>query len=96
MMIETSPAGAAAALRGRARRPDYRGRFAALGLPALVVAGDEDAFGGEQVVAELLAALPGSELVLLPGVGHLPNLEAPERFNATLRRFAAQLTPAPG
>ena len=39
-------------------------------------------------VAEALhAAIPNSELVLLPEVGHVCNLEAPEAFNAEMRRF---------
>jgi pimeloyl-ACP methyl ester carboxylesterase len=39
-------------------------------------------------VAEALhVAIPGSELVLLPEVGHMVNLEAPEAFNAETRRF---------
>ena len=92
MMIETPPAGAAAALRGRAERPDYRTLMAPLGLPALIVAGDEDSFGGEQVVSQLRDTFPGSELLALPGVGHLPNLEEPERFNAALRAFARRVS----
>ncbi len=39
------------------------------------------------VAQALHAAIPNSELVLLPDVGHECNLEAPEAFNAQLRRF---------
>ena len=39
------------------------------------------------VADALHAAIPDSELVLLPDVGHQCNLEAPEPFNAELRRF---------
>jgi 3-oxoadipate enol-lactonase len=69
MMLHAPPAGAAAALRGRAERPDYRA-----------------------VVAELVAALPGPDVVRLPGVGHLPNLEAQAAFDAAVRRFASRLS----
>lgn len=35
----------------------------------------------------LAAGIPRSELVVIPGAGHSANLEAPEQFNAELRRF---------
>jgi len=35
----------------------------------------------------LHAAIPGSKLVVLPGIGHMVNLEAPERFNGEVRSF---------
>jgi pimeloyl-ACP methyl ester carboxylesterase len=35
-------------------------------------------------------AIPGCRIAILPGVGHLANLEAPEPFNAQLAEF---LTP---
>jgi 3-oxoadipate enol-lactonase len=90
MMLHASPAGAAAAVRGRAERPDYRALLPALEVPAMVIAGDHDAFADEAVVAELVAALPDPEIVRLPGIGHLPNLEAPAAFDAAVRRFASR------
>jgi pimeloyl-ACP methyl ester carboxylesterase len=33
----------------------------------------------------------GIEVVMMPGVGHFPMLEAPPRFNATLRRVVSRL-----
>jgi pimeloyl-ACP methyl ester carboxylesterase len=32
-------------------------------------------------------AIAGSELAVIPGAGHLSNLERPETFNAALARF---------
>jgi pimeloyl-ACP methyl ester carboxylesterase len=32
-------------------------------------------------------AIPGASLVELDGVGHIPHLEAPERFHAALLAF---------
>jgi 3-oxoadipate enol-lactonase len=57
-----------------------------------VIAGDHDAYADEAVVAELVAALPDPEVVRLPGVGHLPNLEAPADFDEAVRSFAARLS----
>ena len=87
-MLRTSPAGAAAALRGRAKRPDYERLLRDLRPPALVVAGDRDAYSTKEVTAQLVAALPEPEVLILPGVGHFPNLEAPEAFEAAVRDFA--------
>jgi pimeloyl-ACP methyl ester carboxylesterase len=87
-MLRTSPRGAAAALRGRAERPDYERLLRDLRPPALVVAGDSDAYSTREVTDQLVAALPAPEVLLLEGVGHLPNLEARERFDAAVRDFA--------
>jgi pimeloyl-ACP methyl ester carboxylesterase len=87
-MLRTSPAGAAAALRGRAERPAYERLLGGLGPPALVVAGDRDAYSTKEVTDQLVAALPDPEVLLLPGVGHFPNLEAPEAFDEAVRAFA--------
>jgi 3-oxoadipate enol-lactonase len=87
MMLATSPFGAAAALRGRAERPDYRPLLAELDISAFVCAGDEDSFSTAEVTSELTASLRRPHLVTLPGVGHLPNVESTGRFNAELRGF---------
>ncbi|HEU5208013.1 MAG TPA: alpha/beta hydrolase [Longimicrobiales bacterium] len=90
MMRATAPEGAAAALRGRAERPDYSGTLAMLNLPALVVVGSEDAFTTRDDAEHMHKCLRGSELLWLEGVGHMPNLERPAAFNAALDRLLAR------
>lgn len=87
MMAAAPPAGAAAALRGRGRRPDYRPLIAALDIPALVVAGTADPWSNAEVTAEIVASLKRPEPVLLNDRGHLPNLEAEAQFNEALLAF---------
>lgn len=87
MMSAASPAGAAAALRGRAERPDYRPVLAQLDIPALVCAGSEDPWSNHAVTAEIVACLKRPELLVIDGVGHLPNLEAESEFNDALCAF---------
>jgi hypothetical protein len=87
MMSAAPPAGAAAALRGRGRRPDYRPMLAVLDIPALVVAGTADPWSNAEVTAEIVASLRRPELVLIDGCGHLPNLEAEAQFNEALLDF---------
>ena len=76
MMRAAPPEGAAAALRGRAERPPYEGVLTALAVPALVVVGDQDAFTTRADAEAMHRLLAGSELLWLPGIGHMPNLEA--------------------
>ncbi|GAA1123202.1 alpha/beta fold hydrolase [Kribbella jejuensis] len=87
MMAAAPPAGAAAALRGRAERPDYRPLLAALDVPAFVCAGSADPWSNQQVTDEIVACLKDPTLLVLDGVGHLPNLEAEREFNHALRTF---------
>jgi pimeloyl-ACP methyl ester carboxylesterase len=94
MMLATDPRGAAAALRGRAERPDYRPLLGELDLPALVATGDQDLYSTAEITDRLTACLRHPTRVTLPGLGHLPNLEAPSRFNASLRAFLDHHRPA--
>jgi 3-oxoadipate enol-lactonase len=87
MMYAAPPVGAAAALRGRAERPDYRPLLAGLDLPALVCAGSADPWSDHAVTAEIAASLQRPETVIIDGVGHLPNLEAETEFNDALGAF---------
>jgi pimeloyl-ACP methyl ester carboxylesterase len=48
MMRATDPRGAAAALRGRAERPDYRDTLAAVRKPVLIVVGADDVHSGRR------------------------------------------------
>ncbi len=95
-MLRTDPAGPAAALRGRAERPDYATLLGALRPPARVIAGDPAADSTKEITDQLVAALPAPEVLILPGVGHFPNLEAPERFDEALRAFARRASGSGG
>jgi pimeloyl-ACP methyl ester carboxylesterase len=90
-MLRTNPVGAAAALRGRAERPDYERLLGDLRPPALVIVGDRDAYSTKEVTDELVAALHDPEVLILPGVGHFPNLEAQAEFDAAVRAFAGRV-----
>ena len=94
MMAAASPAGAAAALRGRAERPDYRPLLAGLDIPALVCGGSADPWSNDAVIAEIAACLKRPEVVMIDGAGHLPNLEAQREFNDALRGFLLTHAPA--
>jgi 3-oxoadipate enol-lactonase len=94
MMAAADPAGAAAALRGRAERPDYRPLLASVDIPALVCAGTADPWSDDAVTAEIVAHLRQPQLVTMEGAGHLPNLEAEDEFNTILTTFLRAHAPA--
>ncbi|WAL66391.1 alpha/beta hydrolase [Amycolatopsis cynarae] len=89
MMRGTSPEGAAAALRGRAERPDYVETLRECGVPALIVVGSEDEFTPISDAELIHGLMPGSRLVVVKGAAHMPNLERPGEFNRALAEFLA-------
>jgi len=69
---------------------DLAGRWAALGIPALWIAGSGDP--GAVAAGRIFAATGGPLRVsVVEGAGHVVNLAAPEPFNAALRDFLASL-----
>jgi pimeloyl-ACP methyl ester carboxylesterase len=56
-------------------------------VPTLLVYGKQDARAPLTVAEDLHTAIPGSLLVVLPGAGHLCNLDAADEFNGAVRRF---------
>jgi pimeloyl-ACP methyl ester carboxylesterase len=56
-------------------------------VPTLLLYGDRDVRAPLDIAHALHAAIAGSELITLPGVGHVSPVEAPELFNRELRRF---------
>lgn len=61
------------------------------GIPALIIWGDRDCAVSPKSAYELQKALPGSELVMLPRIGHLPYEECPEDFNRVLLEFLGRI-----
>ncbi|MES9619534.1 alpha/beta fold hydrolase [Streptomyces tuirus] len=67
---------------------DLRDLLPKIDVPTLLLWGELDARSPVEPVAhQFLAAIPQATLVVLPGIGHLSNIEAPEPFNRTVREF---------
>ena len=81
----------AAAVRASLGDWDLFPRLDAVDLPTLILTGDASIFPMEAHEA-LRDALPSARLVVLPGVGHFPFIEAPEAFARTLGNFLADVT----
>jgi pimeloyl-ACP methyl ester carboxylesterase len=94
VLAEHDARGAALTMRNvQAARPslyDLRDDLAALELPVLLVAGDEDE-GVLETDLMLKRTIPRAGLALLPRTGHLTNLEEPALFNALVEDFLARV-----
>ncbi len=63
-------------------------------MPVLIVWGARDPIIPVQHAVNAHGVMKNSQLEVFEGVGHLPQLEAPERFIAVLERFIAENEPA--
>lgn len=66
--------------------------IATLTLPTLGIAGSEDGSTPPDLVRETAALVKGSEFELIRGAGHLPMVEAPDRFAEILTTFLAKIS----
>lgn len=66
---------------------DLRDVLPRIEVPTLLLYGDADKRSPLSVAEDLHAQIPGSTLVVLPGVGHLSNVEAADDFNREVRDF---------
>ena len=73
------------------RRADQRQLLGAVQVPVLVIAGDEDRTFPVAETQAMAAAIPGAKFAVLTEVGHLAALEAPQRINAQIETFLAEL-----
>ncbi|UQA98029.1 alpha/beta fold hydrolase [Streptomyces halobius] len=91
MMLGAPPEGAAAALRGRAERPDYTGLLRRIAVPALVVVGADDSYTPVSDAEFLHRHIRDATLAVIEGAAHLPNLERPDLFDEALGKFLATI-----
>jgi pimeloyl-ACP methyl ester carboxylesterase len=62
-------------------------RFAQITMPSLVIHGDADPLVPCSNGQHLAEHLPNAKLLIYPGVGHLPTIEAAERYNRDVGEF---------
>jgi pimeloyl-ACP methyl ester carboxylesterase len=80
------PAGLRAMARAVAEA-DLRDVLPEIAIPTLLLYGEHDVRAPLEVAEAIHGAIPRSRLVVLPGAGHICNIEAADRFNAELRAF---------
>ena len=87
LILVNSVEGITTALGALKARPDSTPLLASINCPALVITGDEDVIIPVAEAEAMHRAMPASSLVVLPRVGHLANLEAPNEWGSALERF---------
>jgi len=68
--------------------PALRGRLATISVPVLVAWGESDQIVDPGYGRAFAAAIPGARFELLPGTGHLPQLETPQLLMRAVWDFA--------
>jgi pimeloyl-ACP methyl ester carboxylesterase len=97
-MERQQPAAYVGALKAMAERPDstlllsslrdgYAGQGGAFHFPIVIIHGDADALIPIDRAREIKAALPQAHLVEIPGAGHMPMMESPEKTAQALKHL---------
>lgn len=58
-----------------------------ISVPTLVLRGENDVLVEPASARKFAAAIPGARLILYPHVGHLPQVEIPQRSAADVAQF---------
>jgi 3-oxoadipate enol-lactonase len=90
-VVADQPAEAiAAAALGMAERPDSTPDLPGIDVPTLVITSGGDTLIPPEASAPMAELVPGAELQVIEGAGHLSNLERPGEFSELLAEHAAR------
>jgi pimeloyl-ACP methyl ester carboxylesterase len=92
-IIRRQPAHAiAAASLGMAERTDSRPILGEIDVPTAVIVGSADTLTPPEMSHTIADAIPGAELTVLDGAGHLSNLEDPDGFTQGVRNLLRRVS----
>ena len=90
--IRRQPAHAiAAAALGMGERTDSRPILGEIDVPTVVIVGSADTLTTPEMSRTIADGIPGAELTVLDGAGHLSNLERPDTFTAAVRELLTRI-----
>ncbi|MCA9256267.1 MAG: alpha/beta fold hydrolase, partial [Phycisphaerales bacterium] len=92
IMLATNPQGTAAGMRAMADRIDSATTFAQIQCPTLVVVGELDAITPPKAARIMSDGIDGARLEILPGVGHMAPVEAPDEYARIVGDFLSENT----
>ena len=81
------PAGVCGALLAMASRTDTTPALPNIKVPTLILVGEKDLLAPPAASEAMRKLIPGAELHVIPGAGHLSSLENPAEFNRRLLDF---------
>ena len=87
MIRGQAPEGVAQGSIAMAHRPDSRPDLPTIDVPTAVVVGEEDSITPLEMSRTISDAIAGATLSVIPGAGHIANIEAPTAFEAALRTW---------
>jgi pimeloyl-ACP methyl ester carboxylesterase len=87
MAATVGPDGFLRQLAAQATRPESRPSLSTIGVPVLVVSGEDDTICPPALQRELVELCRAAELATIPGCGHMAPLEDPAAVTELLRRW---------
>ena len=87
MIRGQTPDGVAQGSIAMGNRPDSRPDLPTIDVPTTVVVGEVDEITPLEMSQSMVDLIPGAKLSIIPGAGHISNLEAPTAFEAALRAW---------
>ena len=87
IIMSQPKAGIENAIRALAERPDQNLLLDTLRIPLLVIHGESDELIPVKRAVEVSEAAANAKLVVIPNIGHMPMLEAPEKTASAIRWF---------
>jgi 3-oxoadipate enol-lactonase len=69
--------------------PPAAQRLEEISLPVQIILGERDVSDFQTIAATLTAGISGAAKSVIPGVGHMSNMEAPTAFNGAVLDFLA-------
>jgi pimeloyl-ACP methyl ester carboxylesterase len=87
LILSNPPEAIAGGIRALMSRLDSAPLLRTIHCPTLIVVGEEDTLTPPALSEEMHGAIAGSELIVIPGAGHLSSFEQPVAFNSALAGF---------
>ena len=87
ILSDFHPDGQRALLTSGFAEHDLRDVLPGIKVPTLLLYGERDVRSPLDVAQAMHTSIPGSTLVVIPGAGHMIDMEAPEHFNTEVRAF---------
>jgi 3-oxoadipate enol-lactonase len=91
IILQNPVLGVGGTLLALAGRTDTTAALSSIRIPALVLVGEKDAITPPAAAEVIAGGLPNAQLHVIPGAGHLSNLENPLVFNERLTAFLGEL-----
>jgi pimeloyl-ACP methyl ester carboxylesterase len=87
MNVEAGQAVFDAQIHALVNRPEVESLLPRIACPTLVMTGELDGWAGPEQHRAIADAIPNSELVIVPGAGHMIQIEAPDAVNTAIARW---------